>query len=293
MIMEKIKYRYKTHFVKVLNDIEVCYTDEGNGKDIILFVHGLANYGNVWLQQVEELKKSYRCISIDLPGCGQSSRGNYPYSMLFYSEVVQKFCEAINITNVSLCGHSMGGHISIVTTLRFPTLVKNLILIAPSGFEKFTSIETDIYKNMLKMGNLFFTNESQLVNSLKQSFYKMPESGHKMISELVDILTADDIVHWRQMVDKCISGMLNEQIFDLLKFIQCPVLAIFGEKDALIPNFYFHPTSTKRIGEQACNEIAQSQLVMVPFAGHSVFMENPKMVNGAIENFLMNGISIK
>lgn len=285
-MIHKIRYHYPSKFISLFNNIELSYIDEGEGKQTILFIHGLANYGNVWHQQIEDLKLQYRCIAIDLPGCGLSSRGDYPYSMLFFSEVIEKFCAALNLQEVILCGHSMGGHVSIITALRYPPLIKDLILIAPSGFELFTPSEISIYKGMLSFGNFFTSNQMQLTGSLQQSFYKITPGGKKMIDDLVDILNADDLNHWRNMVDKCIEGMLNEQVFHLLKFIQCRVLAIFGNYDTLIPNIFIHPGSTLQVATLACKEIHDSKLAMITEAGHAVFMETPDAVNAEIKMFL-------
>jgi pimeloyl-ACP methyl ester carboxylesterase len=180
----------------------------------------------------------------------------------------------------------MGGHVAIVTSLRFPTLVSKLVLIAPSGFEKFNPFEISMLKNTMTIGNMFFNDETHLVTLLKQSFYKMPESGSKMISDLVTLLKGENMRQWRNMVEQCIIGMLNEQVFDLLKFLECPVLAIFGENDTLIPNIYFHPVTTKRIAEIACAEIPNARLSIIPFSGHAVFMEKPEKVNQMIIDFI-------
>ena len=286
MVRDKINYKFKTHRVELFNNINICYTDEGKGDKTIVFIHGLANYSEIWHEQIEELKKKYRCIAVDLPGCGLSSRGDFNFSMLFYSEVIQKFCEKLKLSNVILCGHSMGGHIAIVTTLRFPALAGKLVLIAPSGFEKFNSFEISLLKNSISIGNMFFNDETHLVTLLKQSFYKMSESGSKMISDLVVMLKSENMRQWRNMVEQCVLGMLNEQVFDLLQFIECPVLAVFGENDTLIPNIYFHPVTTKRIAEKACAEIPNAQLIVIPFSGHAVFMEKPKEVNRIIAGFI-------
>lgn len=286
MVKDKINYKFKTHHVELFNNINICYSDEGKGNNTIVFIHGLANYSDIWHEQMEVLKENYRCIAIDLPGCGLSSRGDFKFSMLFYSEILQKFLEKLKLTNVILCGHSMGGHVAIVTTLRFPSLISKLILIAPSGFEKFNSFEISMLKNAISISNMFFNDETHLVTLLRQSFYKMPESGSKMISDLVLILKGENTRQWRNMIEQCVLGMLNEQVFDLLKFIECPVLAIFGENDTLIPNIYFHPVTTKSIAEKACLEIPNAQLKVIPFSGHAVFMEKPVEVNRFITNFI-------
>lgn len=59
------------------------YIDEGEG-DTFLFIHGLATYALSWRRNIDELKKSYRCIAVDLPGNGLSDRADYPYGISFF-----------------------------------------------------------------------------------------------------------------------------------------------------------------------------------------------------------------
>ncbi len=285
-MFDQVSYHFFDKKILLPSGVEINYMDEGEGKQTILFVHGLANYADVWWQQLNVLKKHYRCIAIDLPGCGKSSRHDYAYTMVFFSEIIKETIEQLKLGEVTLCGHSMGGQVAAITTLRFPHLIQKLVLCSPAGFEKYTSTEISVYKGMLSVGQFFFSDETQLVQSLHHSFYQMPDSAKTMIKSLTDILHQDDINHWRSMVKSCIHGMLDEQIYDLLKYIQCPVLIVFGEKDQLIPNVYFHPTSTKVIAEIAAAEIKQAQLVIVQQCGHFVFYEKAKEVNEAIEKFV-------
>lgn len=48
------------------------YIDEGKG-EVIVFVHSYLWDKEMWRPQVGHLKEKYRCISIDLPGHGDSS----------------------------------------------------------------------------------------------------------------------------------------------------------------------------------------------------------------------------
>ena len=55
----------------LLNGQPVYYRIEGKGKPVVL-VHGFAEDGTVWENQVEYLKNKYQLIIPDLPGSGQS-----------------------------------------------------------------------------------------------------------------------------------------------------------------------------------------------------------------------------
>lgn len=280
----QVHYHFATQNVEVSPGININYTDTGYGNPII-FIHGLANYANVWQLQQQHLKQ-HRCIAFDLPGCGLSSKGYLPYSMLYFSEILLKFIQKLKLTEVTICGHSMGGHIAIIFALRYPNLCKNLILIAPSGFERFTTFEVAYLQQVLTFGNWFIPDETKLVQSLKQSFLKLNESGVQMIDDLLNLLSKTDAAMWRNMVNKCIIGMLTESVFDLLPFLTAKTLVVFGEQDALIPNTLLHYNTTRKIAETACKQIPNAALHIFNGAGHAVFLEKPQQVNNCITNFL-------
>src|SRR5688572_30556556 len=124
-----VQYPFPRKQCNIHPDIHISYMDEGKGDSTILFIHGLANYAPVWQYQLAELSKTNRCIAIDLPGNGFSSRGEYPYTMFFYAECVVRFIEKMELKQVVLTGHSMGGQIALIIALRYPHLLDRLVLV--------------------------------------------------------------------------------------------------------------------------------------------------------------------
>ena len=69
--MDELNYKHPVKKVKLpASGYTIAYTDEGRGEKTIIFIHGLGSYLQAWIKNVEDLKKDYRCISIDLPGYG-------------------------------------------------------------------------------------------------------------------------------------------------------------------------------------------------------------------------------
>ncbi len=74
--MEYDELQYPFDVKKItLNDGRVmAYMDEGSSKEVIIFIHGLGSYSPAWMKNIAELKNTYRCIAVDLPGYGKSSK---------------------------------------------------------------------------------------------------------------------------------------------------------------------------------------------------------------------------
>ncbi|MBA3829733.1 MAG: alpha/beta hydrolase [Taibaiella sp.] len=263
----------------------VAYTDEGSGNTTLLFIHGLANYSLSWRKNTEELKKSYRCIAIDLPGNGFSDHTDRPYTMSFFANVIYELIIALQLKNVCLVGHSMGGQIAITTVLNHPGVVKALVLCAPSGFETFSSFEKTMYQASVQFFNMFASDEQSLRQTIENSFYHYPRQADEMIDDLLLLMKEYPSQLYRKMVEGSITGMLNEPVFSSLGKINIPTLVIFGEKDALIPNTLLHPGSPRKLATDTTKLIPGAKLKMVPDCGHFVQWEKAGEVNKYIQQF--------
>jgi pimeloyl-ACP methyl ester carboxylesterase len=68
-------------------------------------------------------------IAPDLPGHGQSDPPSF-HRVEDYAEAIASFIDALNLPEVYLMGHSMGGAISQLLALTMPERVRGLILLA-------------------------------------------------------------------------------------------------------------------------------------------------------------------
>ena len=135
MQFPELTYDFPYRTVSLPGSQSIAYTDEGNGADILLFIHGLSSYIPAWSKNVSELSKTYRCICVDLPGYGKSTGGVHSGKISFYAETLAEFILTMQLNKVTLVGHSMGGQIAAGLTLSHPELVNNLILFVTAGLE--------------------------------------------------------------------------------------------------------------------------------------------------------------
>jgi pimeloyl-ACP methyl ester carboxylesterase len=277
---------YLTHYIKLSNNCDIAYIDEGEGTKTLLFVHGLATYGPSWNKNIEFLKKYYRCIALDLPGNGLSSRGKFPYSMNFFAGIIYDFILKAELNNVYLVGHSMGAQVVLTTLINAGNCAEGVVLCAPAGFETFTSMERSIYHGTVQFFDYFSTEENSLRKTIRTSFYHSSTQADDMIDDLASIMKKYPASQYRPMIEACISGMLNEPVFNQLHQIQQRTLVLFGERDALIPNKLVHPTTTRQIAEAGVRQMPHAMLEMIPQCGHFLQIEKAAEVNHIIRRFI-------
>lgn len=100
-VVEKIPMWERQDFIDGLR-----VRTKGKGPLTLLFVHGYTCSGTDWLGQIDALSSNYRCVTLDLPGHGESTAEPIP-TMFALGEAVNKVKSSIG-GNVVLIGHSLG-----------------------------------------------------------------------------------------------------------------------------------------------------------------------------------------
>ncbi len=104
-------------FIKVGQEnstpIEVYYEDHGSGSPVVL-IHGWPLNGDAWEKQTAALLAAgHRVITYDRRGFGRSSKPRMGYNYDTFAADLEALLSTLNLTGVSLVGHSMGtGEIS-------------------------------------------------------------------------------------------------------------------------------------------------------------------------------------
>lgn len=287
-IMHSWSYPFPTHKIELNDSLKINYVDEGEGQQTLIFVHGLGSNLKAWQKNIEELRKNYRCIALDLPNYGQSSRGDYPFGMSYFAEVLKSFIDKLHIEKVVLIGHSMGGQTVLHFALNYPEKLSHLILMAPAGFETFTPQQVQWFEQVYTKAFVQSATEEQIRKNFQLNFYDMPEDAQFMISDRLE-MRADQAAYdsYCSMIPKCVIGMLKEPVFSKLTEIKTPSLIFFGEEDQLIPNSFLNGhLKTQNVAQSGVEQMPTAKLVMVPKAGHFVQWEGAAIIHEEMRDFL-------
>lgn len=285
--MNDWQYPYDVHKITLSDSLDVAYIDEGEGECTLVFVHGLGSNLKAWYKSIELMKSNCRCIALDLPGYGKSSKGNYPFQMTFFAGAVLDFLQRMDLNQIVLVGHSMGGQVAMHAVLQDDANIDKLILMAPAGFEVFTEAEKAWFQSIYTPAVVKAATETEIEKNFHLNFHVFPEDARFMIDDRLLLLQSAEYDHYCNMIPKCVMGMLNQPVYDHLSEIRMPTLIIFGENDALIPNRLLHPTlTTAGVAQSGHERFAQSEVKMIASAGHFVQWEQAMQVHEAIWQFL-------
>ncbi len=255
-----------------LTNARLYYEEEGQGTETMVFGHSLLFNLRMFDDQVAFFKDRYRCLRLDFRGQGQSeiTAGGYDFETL--TEDVREFIEVTNAAPCHFVGFSMGGMVAMRLAIKYPELIKSLILIDTSS-EPEPTMSNVRNKAMVWVGKNF--GLKILAGRVLKMF--MGKAALKR-SELRQTWKDHFIANDRAGIIKAIGGVMQRKgITHLLPQIDHQTLILVGEDDIL--------TDPEK-AEVMHRQIQHSHLIRIPRAGHLSTVEEPAFVNEAMQDFL-------
>lgn len=97
-----------------------------------LLVHPMGTGSWSWMDVIGSLSASGRVIAPDLPGAGRTRPAEKRAGRAEHgSQFLYEFCEALDLEQVVLHGHSLGGLVGALFAARHPERVSHLVLTSP------------------------------------------------------------------------------------------------------------------------------------------------------------------
>jgi pimeloyl-ACP methyl ester carboxylesterase len=115
--------------------LKLHYVDWGNPeKPPLLLIHGGRDHARNWDWVAEDLRRDYHLIAPDLRGHGDSQWAiGGSYAMVDYTLDVDQLLRALDIAQITIIGHSLGGSIALQYAGTFPERVERVVAIEGLG----------------------------------------------------------------------------------------------------------------------------------------------------------------
>ncbi|MFH0945355.1 MAG: alpha/beta hydrolase [Planctomycetota bacterium] len=107
--------------------LAINYEVEGAGSPTLVFVHGWACNRGHWRAQMEEFRTHHRVVAVDLGGHGESGKDREIWTIESLSRDLCAVLDHLDLKDVLLVGHSMGGPVSLMAAARRPGRVIGVI----------------------------------------------------------------------------------------------------------------------------------------------------------------------
>jgi 3-oxoadipate enol-lactonase len=258
-------------FIRV-DDIQLAYTDSGLGQPVVL-LHGYPFNRSLWTEQVSALSNSYRVITPDLRGLGESDATPGAATMNRMAQDVAALLDDLEISRAVVGGLSMGGYVALAFYKQFPSRVRALFLADTRA-----QADTDEGKQ---------TRHQQAEKALAEGMAGIADSM------LPKLLTPETVSKRPELVKRVRDMMLKtkpegaaaallgmaqrDDQTELLAQIACPTLILVGREDPITPI---------ADSEKLHREIAGSRLTVIENAAHISNLERTEQFNEELLRFL-------
>jgi pimeloyl-ACP methyl ester carboxylesterase len=265
-----------TRFVEHNNRRLAVYENELITDTYILFIHGNSESAQIFKEQFSsDLSHTFQLVAFDLPGHGNSLPATNPsetYRLPCLVELTGTIIEDMN-KPVVIVGSSLGGHIALEASVKYPRLVKALFLdstppVSSAADFAGTSLPNPaasyLFKELISDDELRQLSISCLADARHFAFFE-------------EVVKKSD-PRFRSVL---LQSVLNNEMQDEIAIAEngtIPVAIIHGEADKIINKHYYEGI--------AFANLWRGEIHLVPNAGHLPCLENPGVYNRLLKELL-------
>jgi pimeloyl-ACP methyl ester carboxylesterase len=250
-----------SRFVDV-DGARVHYRDEGpRDAPVLLAVHGVYSSLHTWDGWVDALD-DVRVVRLDLPGFGLTGPNeSREYSLSYYVDFLDAFCEAVGLDSMALAGNSLGGAIGWRFAVTHQERVERLLLL-DAGRQQLLSPEGKLFTSPgFDVVPRYLTPRSSTRAILRDAYGDPDKLTPDIVRRYHDLLLRTGN---RRAVIK-LAQTATPAPFDPTS-VPCPTLIQWGEEDDWLP---------LSLAEQFADEIPDARLQTYPGVGHVPMEEAP------------------
>ena len=257
----------KSEVVNASDGVPIHYSVQGKGDPALVFIHCWACNRHFWDNQVAEFSKTYRVVTIDLPGHGESGQGRKNYSVESYGDDVKTVVTKLNLKRVVLVGSSMGGPIALEATRRMPDRVVAIVPV-----DTLQNVEQKVPKEQLDA--VFKQMEADFkaaTTSLLNQFFFSPTTPPAVRERI----TNETIAQKPEVVLPILKAVFSYDAAPGLREVKVPIRAINADRV---------PTDVTANRKYA----PQFDVVIIKGTGHYPMLEDPARFNQMLAEILRN-----
>jgi pimeloyl-ACP methyl ester carboxylesterase len=263
-------------------NIDLHYEDHGTGSPVIL-IHGYPFSGRAWEKQVPVLLNAgYRVIAYDRRGFGQSSQPTSGYDYDTFAEDLHKLITKLDLRDIALVGHSMGGGevarylgkygTNNVTKAVFVSAIPPMLLKTADNSE---GVDGSVFEGIKKA---VAADRPAFLAGFCAQFFNVDTLGGKLVSDHAvranwNIAVSASPKAVLDCVDTWGTDFRND-----LKRIDIPTLIIHGDADRIVP--------LANSGKRMPALIKGSKLVVIEGGPHGIAWTHAERVNRELMDFL-------
>lgn len=246
----------------------------------LVLLHGFTGSTESWAAHCPVFASYYRTIVVDLLGHGQTEAPTDPtrYTIEQSASDLAGLLTTIAPGPINLLGYSMGGRLALYFAIHYPYLVQRLILESASpGLPDVTTQQERVRSDEQLAADI----ETQGMAAFVERWEALP-----LFATQQTLPAATQSTLHEQRLRNRPHGLANSlrgmgtgaqlSLWEQLPGLSVPTLLLAGALDQKF----------KVIAEQMATYLPKATVAIIPDAGHTIHLEQPKAFQTAVINFL-------
>lgn len=237
--------------------------EQGEGAPVVV-LHGWGGRIESMRPVITCLADSFRVISMDLPGFGESPAPKGAWGTPDYATFVTDVLAGRGVEKAHFVGHSYGAKTSLYLAATRPGLVDKLVLQGSSGLRTPPSIQARMKRAASRVG---------------RAAGKLGPPGRALRQAIYDRVSSSDYREAGPLRPTLVK-VVNEDLEPLLSRVKASTLLIWGTNDDAVP--LSHARTMERL-------IPDAGLVLFEGAGHFAYLDESDRFCVVAKHFLGAG----
>ncbi|WP_129841143.1 alpha/beta hydrolase [Streptomyces sp. RFCAC02] len=251
-------------FVTTRDGANLYYKDWGTGRPVV-FLHGWPLNADAWDDQLNAVAEAgFRGVAHDRRGHGRSTQTWHGNDMDTWADDLAQIIETLDLRDITLVGHSMGGgelcrYISRHGTSR----VRQAVLVAavpPLMLRTETNPQGVPIDELDAIRQAIRADRAQFWHDLAGRFYSADDGA--MSTGLADAFWFMAMHQGVKAALACVKEFSETDFTEDLRAIDVPALVVHGDDDRIVP--------LAATGEKAARIIPDATLTVYPGGSHGL-----------------------
>ena len=246
--------------IALSSGVTLRYVEQGERSGVpVLFLHGFTDSWRSFELVLPHVPTSIRAVALTQRGHGDADRPATGYRTRDFATDVAEVVERLGLAPVVIVGHSMGSTNAERFAIDHPARTRGLVLAA-----SFAS-----YRRNPAVMEFWQSGVSQLTDPIDPAFVREFQESTLAIEvprEIVDKAVEESLKVPARVWRAAFGGFLEDDFAEEIGKITAPTLALWGDRDALVP---------RADQDVFLKNMAGSRLLVYHGHGHAPHWEDP------------------
>lgn len=247
--------------VPSIDSVMIYYDVRGEGDPALVFVHCWSGDQSYWDGQSDVFAKDHKVVTIDLAGHGRSGTNRDMWTMTAFGNDIDAVVNKLDLNEVILIGHSMGGSAIVEAARQLPGKVTGLI-----GVDNFQEIGTTIPENEVKAFLQPFRDDFHGSTVQFVSAMFPPGADSLLVRKIAEDMSSAPPEVALGAFEETFKYYFGPPLVDALREVNLPMICISSDK---------YPINVEGNREI----LPYYDVKIMPGTGHFLFLEDPDTFN--------------